>query len=327
MKKEHMDVPQTLPDWMVPESKAHLIQASKAISGRQTQFERVQDYDDDEDGLKDGFDWYMSPSDRDKYSEIYIANRDTKDGSITFDALGSLYESLDVPDTDLRSAWNLVNPRSDAAIGKDACLAFLHILNNRHEGFRIPRSIPPTLNATFEQGRIEYQVDKYQSPADKWGTKGSDDTSTGRKARFGDTYLSRLGIGDRARSKGTDFGNARTDGEWEEVRLRKQLKELEEQMTRVEDSARRKRERGGRRENSKPALVKRELDQLLDWKRRELQALNDGSGAKNDTNPLSGVAEEIAMVKEQIDSLETHLKTRETVLDGLREQISSQGAR
>jgi len=326
---EYMDVPQTLPDWLVPESKAHLIQASKAISGRQPQFEQVDDYDDDTYGLKDGFDWYMSPSDRSKYEEIYTANRSSRDGSISFDDLSPLYESLDVPDTDIRSAWNLVNPRSDAGIGKDACLAFLHILNNRHEGFRIPRSVPPSLRATFEQGKIEYQVDKVQSAADRWGTgKRDDNTITGKKAKFGDTYLSRLGVGDRGgnRPKGTDFSSTRTDDEWEEVRLRKQLKDLEEKMSKVEEVAKRKRERGGRREDSRPALVKRELEQLLDWKRRELRDLETGEGRAKVGQGLKGVADEIAMVKEQVDGLEAHLKKREETLTELRRQIDEEKA-
>lgn len=326
--QEYMDVPSHLPDWLVPESKAHLIQASQAITGRAPAFERPDDFDDETSGLKDGFDWYMAPADRSKYEEIYTANRNGRDGSIDFESLTPLYESLDVPDTDIRSAWNLVNPKQEAAIGKDACLAFLHILNLRHEGFRIPRSVPPSLRATFEQGKIEYQVDKQQTAADRWGAKRDDTTLTGKKAKFGDTYLTRLGVGDRAanRPKGTDFSGARTDGEWEEVRLKRQLKELEEKMAKVEEAAQRKRERGGRRDDSKPALVKRELEQLLDWKRRELRDLETGEGRAKTGQSLKGLRDEIDMVKEQVDGLEAHLKKREEVLSDLRRQIEDEKA-
>lgn len=326
MNGESLDVPASLPDWLVPESKAHLVQASRAVTGGGEHFERPEeDYDDDGLALKDGFDWYMSPADKAKYEAIYSEARTGRDGRVAFEALQDLYDSLDVPDTDVHSAWNLVNPKSAPGVNKAACLAFLHMLNNRHEGYRIPRSVPPSLRATFEQGQIDYNLDAQRTAADRWGAKRDDNTLSGRKAKFGDSYLSRLGVGER-KPKGTDFSSTPRDAEWEEVRLKKQLREIEEKMGKVEEAAKRRRDRGGRREDSRPALVKRELEQLLDYKRRELRELEAGEGKAKTGQGLKGMADEIAMVKEQVDGLQSHLRKREEVLQDLRDQIEAEKA-
>ncbi|KAK7418527.1 endocytosis defective-related protein [Neonectria punicea] len=315
---EYADVPTSLPDWLVPESKAHLVQASRAITGKQVQFEQVED-DEDTQGLKDGFEWYMNPQDKSKYDQIYQENRDMR-GEVAFNTLESLYESLDVPDTDVRSAWNLINPSAGSTVNKDACLAFLHILNYRHEGFRIPRTVPASLRSSFERNQIDYQVDNQRTGANsRWATKADESTSTGRKAKFGDQYLTRLGRSG-FKTAGTDFSTEKTE-DWEEVRLKRKLQELEDKMKKVEEIAERR--KGGKRD-SKPALVKKELDQLLDYKRRELKELEEGTGKSAVGGSLKSVSEDLQTVQEQVDGLEGHLRSREQILDQLRREIEDE---
>ncbi|KAF5027794.1 hypothetical protein F66182_93 [Fusarium sp. NRRL 66182] len=315
---EYADVPTTLPDWLVPESKAHLVQATQAITGKQVQFEQVED-DSEDLGLKDGFEWYMKPEDKSKYESIYQENRDMR-GEVDFNALSDLYESLDVPDTDVRSAWNLINPSAQPSINKDACLAFLHILNYRHEGFRIPRTVPASLRSSFERNQIDYQVDNQRPGVNsRWATKADDSTSTGRKAKFGDQYLTRLGRSG-FKSAGTDFSTEKTE-DWEEVRLKRKLQDLEDKLKKVEEIAER---RNGGKRDSKPALVKKELDQLLEYKRRELRELEEGTGKSAAGGSLKSIQEDLQTVREQVEGLETHLRTREQVLGEIRREIEDE---
>jgi hypothetical protein len=271
----------------------------------------------------------MSPSDKAKYEEIYTANRDTH-GTIAFDSLSGLFDSLDnVPDSDVRFAWNLVNPKARESVGKDAALAFLHILNQRSEGFRVPRSVPPSLRASFEKAHIDYDVDApSNNNSNRWAATRDESTTTGRKAKFGDAYLTRLGVGDRAanygaRAKGTDFGG-RTTEDWEEVRLKKQLRDLEQKIADVEAEAESRRH--GRSKDSKPALVKRELEMLLDYKRGVLRDLDDDDEG-GEVKGLGGIREEIETVREQVEGLQGHLLRRQEVLGDLRRQIDDEKVR
>lgn len=233
-----------------------------------------------------------------------------------------MYESLDVPDTDIRSAWNLVNPSAGSTINKDACLAFLHILNNRHEGVRIPRTVPASLRSSFERNQIDYQLDNQQTGAgSRWAAKADDSTLTGRKTKFGDQYLTRLGRSG-FRATGTDFSTEKTE-DWEEVRLKRQLADVESKIQKVEDMA--ERHRGGKRD-SKPALVKKELDQLLDFKRGQLRELEDGTGRGAAGGSLKSISDDLQTVREQVEGLENHLRTRGQVLSDLQREIDAEKA-
>lgn len=123
------------------------------------------------------------------------------------------------------------------------------------------------------------------------------------------------------RPAGTDFSTTKTTEDWEEVRLKKQLVELEAKIEKVESASA---SRSGGRRDTKPALVKRELEQLLDYKRKELRDLESGQGRSKAGASLKGVADEVATVKEQVDGLEAHLRSREQILEELRRDIEDE---
>ena len=114
------------------------------------------------------------------------------------------------------------------------------------------------------------------------------------------------------------------------MRLKKQLADLESKIESVEkqqsksSSSSSALDADRRRERSKPALVKRELEQLLEYKRKDLRELEQGEGRSKVGASLKSVADEIATVREQVEGLEAHWRRREEVLVGLRAEVEAE---
>ncbi|CCH43558.1 hypothetical protein BN7_3110 [Wickerhamomyces ciferrii] len=306
-------LPSQLPDWLVPSSKAHLIQANRALSGQDHQTLRYSDSEDDDSSLSDQFDWYISPNDKSKYEEIYSSASD-RFGRITYDSLNGLYSTLpNVPATDISSAWNLVNPRSSETIDKDQTLIFLHMLNQRSTGKRIPRSVPSSLRATFSKETPEYSIESHQASIQKSGNS---------KHSFADNYLERIGgSGLSKNTKGTDFSS--TEGtDWEEVRLKRELADLEEQVRQREletDSKQNERINvlnGNGSTTNKTLQTRKELEQLLEYKQKQLIQESKSNA------DLSEVSNDIDTVESQVQVLEQYLQQKKNEYNELQQQIA-----
>lgn len=290
------EVPSELPNWLVPLLKAHLIQANQAVASGSNQNTAV---DEDDDMLSNDFDWYISPTDKATYETIYNSNSDSY-GRVRFESLEGLYGTLSkVPRLDISSAWNLVNPKSFETIDKDQVLVFLHILNQREHGKRVPRGVPASLRATFSK-----EVPKYDLSAAP--ARVSEPTANDRKA-FGTNYLNK--IGHSHVDRGTDFSI--TEGtDWEEVRLRRELERLEGLLAKTQHEVKAPSE-------SELAVLRHEFEQLLKYKEEQLAAAQ--SVPEKD---LTAVRNDVEEICSQVKTLEEFLAGKEHELQRLREQLA-----
>jgi hypothetical protein len=295
-------VPSKLPDWLIPGSKRYLVDAEQAVSTKMTPGGSESDTDD-EYTLSSDFDWYISPTDKSSYENVYNASCDTY-GRIKYDSLDGLYKTLTgVPVTDISYAWNIVNPKQSETIDKDQCLVFLHILNQRSNGKRVPRSIPPSLRATFSKEIPEYDPSSHQSEISK-----PDTTTSNSKQSFASDYLNKLGSSSNSLvSNGTDFTETKgTD--WEEVRLRRELEDLVDLLQKAEG------EKDKKGTDSTLDMTKYEFAQLLKYKEEQVKQLNSQSGGASN---LTSVNSNIDSIQTQVSQLELFLQSKKDELTKL----------
>lgn len=107
--------------------------------------------------------------------------------------------------------------------------------------------------------------------------------------------------------------------------MKRQLGDLEKKIEEAEAAAAARRDRSnyGAIGASKTTLVKRQLEQMLDYKRQQLRDLDDISkdGNRPVGTSLSALREDLNMITQQVDALENHLGSREEVLAQLREEV------
>lgn len=299
-----LDVPAELPGWLIPASKAHLIQANRAVATGNNQYDGGRSSNDDEEDeelLSDDFDWYISPTDKATYETIYNSNSDSY-GRVRFQSLEGLYQTLTkVPKESISSAWNLVNPKSFETIDKDQTLVFLHILNQRENGKRVPHGVPASLRATFSKETPSYDLSE---PAASTPQISSPASANNKKA-FGESYLQKVGRS-TTNERGTDF--SATEGtDWEEVRLRRELANLEDLLNKTSKES-------TTTQTNALGISKHEFEQLLKYKEEQLKVKPD--------KDLTDVKNDIELIEGQVQELEQYYARKQAELQQLDQEIA-----
>lgn len=297
--------PTNLPSWLIPGSKAQILKQRGDNSGSGSSNQVADSDDSDEDyQLSDDFDWYISPTDKKTYESVYDVACD-KFGRVKFDSLKDLYKTLNnVPQTDISSAWNLVNPKQSRAVDKDQCMVYLHILNQRSHGRRVPRSVPASLRATFSKEIPDYNVDSHQGNI---GVRSSSQNSNA----FASGYLEKKhgSAHGRVNTQEDDFDEAH-DENWEQVKLERELKNLTSRLDNIDKEK--------EQSKSEISMQKYELEQLLKYKQSILAAGQSQSGVDMQT-----IQDNIESVETQVAQLRDFLKSQKVQLSSLQSQVNA----
>ncbi|KAG9300787.1 hypothetical protein G9A89_023585 [Geosiphon pyriformis] len=237
--------------------------------------------------LTDDFDWYMPPADKFNYENQYSSHVGPH-GYVRFAFFDDLYETLGIPREECIEAWSLVDVNFEQKLGKDACLVFLHILNERSKGKRIPNVLPKALQTSLVRGKLNYNYNETLDP-----------TSTTRRAT--------------SSNKGSPRSIHRGGGtNREEEQLLRELAELNEKLQRAEEKALSTYTTALTSSNS--SAVKTEFRQLYEYKQKQLSALKDISGKSKSSLLEEHIKKERAAIHELEDNIQT-LKTQMSILD------------
>lgn len=151
-------VPDELPEWLVPGSKAKLVKERMKL--------KQQENADIPKKEQPKIDWYMSPEDIKNYNNILNSCNRSTDGTVTFPSLTLVLKSkfFNIGSSDYDKSWKLINPKNLASIDKDPALYFIHILRQCNDiGASIPTDLPKALNEVVNKQEIQYDLKSSQA--------------------------------------------------------------------------------------------------------------------------------------------------------------------
>ncbi|KAF9122123.1 endocytosis defective- protein [Mortierella sp. 14UC] len=341
---EISEIPAQLPPQLIPASKAHYFGGNQGFNSNQSYMSQTPQYGQSanysaisdldtavavNNNLSDDFDWYIAPSDRSNYENIYQNNVQLSSGEVRMGQFEELYQALQIPREDINAAWSLVNVHSAPQIGKDQCIMFFHILNSRRLGKRVPATLPGALRTSFlgdsnfalsdnySVNEIRQQPGRPSVPM-SFATKSAFSSQKGHV--MADDYLSRLNQKDAAAHESMA----------QEERLKQELESIKRQIADVQ--ARTRSNRGG-----DTALAVKELQGLLAYIQQQVlndepsilerELLDQDREIQRQRDALKQLDKVMQGLREQKDLLETHLSDSQGELRDSQREVESQRSR
>lgn len=290
INKNIEEVPEELPAWLIPGSKAKLVK------------ERVERKQKENADLPKKeppkVDWYMSPQDLTQYQKILDSCGTATDGSFTFAALSIPLKSkfFNIGSSDLSKAWDLINPKNLASIDKDPALLFIHCLRQRNDiGAIIPFELPTALAETVNKQQIKYDLNATQSSSTR-ATAAPVEKKTESSQQKQPTTVSN------------------TNPDTEIKALETKLHNLDSKLT---DSSKKSTDLSSI-PSEKLDLIREQYEGLLEY------LLNQASSpANNSPVDVRVVTEDLDNIEQQVNGLETYLQNKKQELQSLNEEIQS----
>ncbi|GAV48347.1 hypothetical protein ZYGR_0I06440 [Zygosaccharomyces rouxii] len=291
VNKNISSVPDELPDWLVPGSKVSMIKER-----RQRQQREAADLPSEK---PPDVDWYMAPEDLSVYEKLLDSSERSTDGTVTFPSLSSVIRSkfYNIGSSDMNKVWNLVNQKQKASIDKDPAFYFIHCLRQCNDvGAKIPDHLPRAMADICNKESVSYDLNDYKSDTKRQESRSSPNGNT-------------TGNSTTAASSGAS-------SDQEISALQTELAQLDSELSRVQSETSRL-----PAENN-PAVVRKQLEGLLKYKRDRMQQANSRSRVGRPVNSNS-VRDDLDSIEEQMTVLESYLDNKKQELQQLKMEIQS----
>lgn len=283
-------VPDKLPSWLIPGSKADLVRRNSSMMSN------TADYGSSdlcgEGGNCGEMEWYISPSDRSVYEYMYENCSSSVEGGVSFSSLYSLvlreFKSVDKSDFD--KAWRLVNPKDVPTIDKDAMVYCLHILKQKNDqGVPIPTSVSPALKNVFSKAQVSTDLNV--------NVKGDIRTDSRPVGNESPSVMNGVNVSERK------------DFDCDVLVLQKELAELDKELSELY-------EKKASITHSKTLKLRSQFEALLKYKKDQ----SSESPTTSTINVLQ-LTGDIESLESEVQILEQYLSNKKTELQRLTQEL------